>query len=71
IGPSMAAMLLDRYSWFPISRDQIRMLTKGNICRGDEIFNLCGIEPKSFSPDHLQYLLNKPTTGEDKTASAY
>ncbi|MCG7929421.1 MAG: NAD(P)H-binding protein [Candidatus Thiodiazotropha lotti] len=71
IAPSMAAMLLDRYSWFPISRDQIRMLTKGNTCRGDEIFNLCGIQPKSFSPDHLQYLLNKRSTGEDKTASAY
>ncbi|MES9980771.1 MAG: NAD(P)H-binding protein, partial [Candidatus Thiodiazotropha sp. 6PLUC5] len=39
--PSMVAMLLDRYSWFPISRDQIRMLTKGNICRGDEIYKLC------------------------------
>ncbi|MCG7981628.1 MAG: NAD(P)H-binding protein [Candidatus Thiodiazotropha lotti] len=71
IAPSMAAMVLDRYSWFPISRDQIRMLTRGNTCRGDEIFNLCGIQPKSFSPDNLQYLLDKHTTGEDKTASAY
>ncbi|MCG8486634.1 MAG: NAD(P)H-binding protein [Chromatiales bacterium] len=71
IAPSMAAMILDRYSWFPISRDQISMLTKGNTCRRDDIFNLCAIKPKSFSLDNLQYLLDKHTKGEDKTASAY
>lgn len=55
-GPKFAATLLDRYTWFPISRDQILMLLAGNTCRGDEIFNLCGIEPKPFSEEHLWYL---------------
>ncbi len=66
-GPRFAATLLDKYSWFPISRDQIRMLLAGNTCSGDEIFSLCGIEPKPFSEEHLRYLkpdvklLNKGT----------
>jgi NADH dehydrogenase len=55
--PSLVASLLDRYPWFPISKDQIRMLTQGNICRGDEIFDLCDIHPKAFNPQTIQYLL--------------
>jgi uncharacterized protein YbjT (DUF2867 family) len=62
--PSMLAMMLDRYPWFPISRDQIRMLTKGNTCRGDEIFNLCDIQPKPFAPQTIQYLNNEHNTGQ-------
>lgn len=55
-GPQFAAALLDKYAWFPISRDQIQMLLAGNTCSGDEIFSLCGIEPKPFNEEHLQYL---------------
>jgi NADH dehydrogenase len=68
--PNLAAMMFDRYHWFPISRDQIRMLLKGNTCRGDEIFTLCGIKPKAFNLENLQYLTDNHTTGENKAASA-
>jgi NADH dehydrogenase len=54
--PGLAASLLDRFPWFPISRDQIRMLLAGNTCRGDAIFELLDIEPKPFGPAHLGYL---------------
>ncbi|MES9851244.1 MAG: complex I NDUFA9 subunit family protein [Candidatus Thiodiazotropha sp. L084R] len=68
--PSMFAMMLDRYPWFPISRDQIRMLTKGNTCRGDEIFDICNIQPKTFSPETIKYLSGEHNTGQDDTAPA-
>jgi len=54
--PGLAASLLERFPWFPISRDQIRMLLAGNTCRGDAIFSLLGIEPRPFDPEHLNYL---------------
>ena len=47
---------LDDYAWFPFSRDQIRMVLMNNTCSGDEIFNLCGIQPKAFSEKYLRYL---------------
>jgi NADH dehydrogenase len=61
-GPGLAASLLDRYTWFPISHDQIRMLLAGNTCSGDEIFKLCGITPKPFSAEHLGYLTRESET---------
>jgi NADH dehydrogenase len=64
--PGFAASLLDRFPWFPISRDQIRMLLAGNTCRGDAIFDLLGIEPKSFDPEHLAYLT---APGQDSRAA--
>mgnify|MGYP001819045512 FL=1 len=61
--PGFAALLLDRFPWFPISRDQIRMLMAGNTCRGDDIFKLCGIQPKPFGAEYLEYL--KPLTAAE------
>lgn len=55
-GPELAAAVFDRYPWFPISRDQIRMLLAGNVCTGDEIFNLLGIDATPFNIDTLAYL---------------
>jgi NADH dehydrogenase len=54
--PAMAASVLDRFPWFPISRDQIRMLLKGNVCSGEKIFELCNIQPCSFDEDSLRYI---------------
>ena len=59
MAPSLAASLFDRYAWFPISRDQIRMLLVGNQCCGDELFTLCDITPTPFEPAHLSYLNEK------------
>ncbi len=59
--PSIAAALFDSFPWFPISRDQLRMLTAGNLCRGDEIFNLLGIEAIPFDEVALAYLCEGST----------
>jgi NADH dehydrogenase len=54
--PASAAAALDRFPWFPISRDQIRMLLKGNVCSGEKIFSLCNVKPRSFDEESLRYL---------------
>ncbi len=54
--PATAAALFDRFPWFPISRDQIRMLLGGNVCSGEKIFNLCNITPRRFDEANLSYI---------------
>ncbi|MEW8138114.1 MAG: NAD(P)H-binding protein [Candidatus Thiodiazotropha endolucinida] len=61
--PTLAATALDRFPWFPISRDQIRMLLKGNICSGERIFKLCDIQPHSFDKETLNYIAAQPGEG--------
>ncbi|MEW8505232.1 MAG: NAD(P)H-binding protein [Candidatus Thiodiazotropha sp.] len=56
IAPATAAAIFDRFPWFPISRDQLRMLIKGNICSGEKIFSLCKIEAHSFDEETLRYI---------------
>ncbi len=67
--PGFAASLLDRFPWFPISRDQIRMLLAGNTCRGDVMFELCDIQPKSFDLEHLAYLNTPSNQAHDDRAA--
>lgn len=55
IGIAAAAALLDRFDFFPITRDQLRMLLQGNTC-GDAALRRLGIEPKPFDGAHLTYL---------------
>ena len=52
------AFFLDRFSWFPISRDQITMLLEGNTCNSDIIFKRYNIKPIEFKSDNLSYLIN-------------
>jgi NADH dehydrogenase len=58
--PAMAikatAGLLDRYPWFPISRDQIQMLMEGNVCTENDSFARLGLVPTAFGVDRLGYL---------------
>ncbi|MEW8562267.1 MAG: NAD(P)H-binding protein [Candidatus Thiodiazotropha sp.] len=54
--PATAAAIFDRFPWFPISRDQIRMLIRGNVCSGEKIFNLCKIEAHRFDEETLRYI---------------
>ena len=68
-GPSLVASLFDRFAWFPISKDQIRMLIKGNTCRGDTIFELCGIQPRAFNIQTIQYLRSEHNQAHDGTAT--
>ena len=65
LGVMAAATLLDRFEYFPITRDQIRMLLEGNACAPDDLKKL-GIEPKAFSTEALQYLQQ---TWSDRAAS--
>lgn len=55
MGIAAAATLLDRFDFFPITRDQLRMLLQGNSC-GDEALRRLGIEPRPFDSTQLAYL---------------
>ena len=50
------AILLDRFSFFPITSSQIKMLKENNICESRELFRQYGIIPKDFSEDSISYL---------------
>ena len=50
------ALFLDRYEWFPISRDQIVMLLQGNTCDSDNLFKRYSIAPIKFKSSNLDYL---------------
>jgi len=53
------ASLFDRFSFFPITRDQITMLLEGNTCESKDLFNTFEITPISFNPKNLSYLRKK------------
>jgi len=50
------AAALDRFPWFPITRDQIAMLLEGNTCAGDNGFERLGMIPTPFDVAALGYL---------------
>jgi len=50
------AAVLDRFPWFPITRDQIVMLLEGNTCAGDNGFERLGLVPTPFDAEALAYL---------------
>ena len=52
------ASIFDRFSWFPISRDQLIMLLEGNTCDSSKVFELFDISPLLFSQENLKYLNN-------------
>ncbi|MBC8479255.1 MAG: NAD(P)H-binding protein [FCB group bacterium] len=54
-----AAGLFDRYAWFPITKDQITMLLKGNSCDSLYVFHQMNISPTPFSAEELSYILRK------------
>ncbi len=55
---NMIALFLDRFEWFPISREQIKMLLEGNTCDSRYIFDRYNISPIKFNSEHLSYLNN-------------
>lgn len=55
LGVMAAAALLDRFEFFPVTRDQIRMLLDGNSAAADDLASL-GIEPRRFAGAELDYL---------------
>ncbi len=52
----LIASIFDRFSWFPISRDQLTMLLEGNTCDSKKLFVEFEIEPLDFSGTNLSYL---------------
>ena len=56
MGLGLAASIMERFSWFPLTRDQLIMLMEGNSCDGREIFELLGIKPIEFEVENLDYL---------------
>jgi NADH dehydrogenase len=50
------ARLLDRFDWFPITRDQLQMLVEGNVCAENDGFARLGLTPTHFGPEALAYL---------------
>lgn len=50
------AMLLGRFSFFPVTSDQLRMLGEGNVANPEELQLLIERDPLPFTPDTLTYL---------------
>ena len=57
LGIKSIAVLMDRFSFFPITRDQIKMLVEGNTCDSKDTFEMFGVEPTLFDQKSLSYLL--------------
>ena len=52
----MLGSLLDRYAWFPVTRDQLDMLLEGNTGDSRAVFEELDIRPRRFSVEELAYL---------------
>ena len=50
------AAVLDRYAFFPVTRDQLTMLMEGNTCDAHETFRRFGLVPARFDEASLSYL---------------
>ena len=51
-----AASLLDWWSGFPVTRDQLKDLVKGSTCNSEDIFKKYEISPIPFNKENLSYL---------------
>lgn len=51
-----AAGLLERFAWFPITKDQLKMLMEGNCCSENDSFARLGMVPTRFRAESLRYL---------------
>ncbi len=51
-----AALFLDRFEFFPLTRDQLEMLMAGNSCDASTLLEGYGIEPRPFDSGNLSYL---------------
>ena len=53
------AFFMDRFNFFPITRDQLTMLLEGNTCNSEHLFKNFNISPIEFSIKNLSYLCKK------------
>lgn len=56
----LGAFFLDRFRWFPVTRDQLTMLMQGNVVEDNEAFDRLGIDPQRMTPETLSYLRQEP-----------
>ena len=63
------ALALDRFSFFPLTRDQLDMLMAGNTCDTSAVFEHFGIMPRDFDQTNLAYLRCKHQ--RDPTSHAF
>lgn len=52
----LAAALLGRFSWFPLTSGQLRMLLEGNTCDPSPFYQDFGLTPISFKDGLIRYL---------------
>lgn len=52
----LAAMLFDRFGFFPVTHGQLKMLIEGNICDSEETFRFFGEDVIPFNLENLGYL---------------
>jgi NADH dehydrogenase len=52
----LAASVLDRFDFFPVTRDQLTMLAQGNVVTSHAGFETLNITPAHFSGERLAYL---------------
>ena len=50
------ATIFDRFSWFPVTADQLTMLVEGNTCDSSKFFEENNLEPILFNEENLAYL---------------
>lgn len=59
----LLAALLDRFEFFPVTRDQLTMLVQGNSGDSGAVFRLLDIQPRKFVVDELDYLRDSQAPG--------
>ena len=52
----LPAMLMGRFSFFPVTSDQLRMLEEGNVASPDDLRSLIERDPLPFTAENLAYL---------------
>lgn len=56
IAVKTVATIFERFSWFPVTKDQLTMLLEGNTCDSKKYFSDNEINPIPFNIDNLSYL---------------
>ena len=52
----LMAFFFDRFSWFPVTRDQLTMLAQGNVCESGNYYSDFNIDEITFDTTALEYL---------------
>jgi len=52
----MVTSIMERFDFFPVTQDQLKMLLKGNVCDPEPYFTQFGIEPVKFEHGIKEYV---------------